>query len=98
MTRSNPKPTYWLVSIAALPLASIGDEIALRSRLHGLDRAMCEKCIENTARIGRYRWVRRAVSDRQTSEAIDVLIGELDAEITALHPTTNQQAGNPRQS
>lgn len=47
---------------------------------------MCEKCAENIARIAKYRCIRRAVSDRQTSEAIDGLIVELDAEITALHP------------
>ncbi len=48
---------------------------------------MCEKCAENIARIAKYRCIRRAVSDRQTSEAIDGLIVELDAEITALHPS-----------
>jgi hypothetical protein len=57
---------------------------------------MCGKCIENVARVARYRWLRRAVLDRQTSEAIDVLIGELDAEISALHHRAAQPAFNPR--
>ncbi len=71
------------MDINALALASIGDEIAQLGPAFKELTALCAKnALEKIARIARYRRLGRAVMDpTNVSEAIDVLIGALVAEI-----------------
>lgn len=47
---------------------------------------MCEKCVELDKKIEHYQRVILAIGDQLTVERIEELIGELQAQKTALHP------------
>jgi hypothetical protein len=68
-------------------LASIGDEIALRSRLNRPRLSMCEKCSEIDTRIARYRWMKIEISDQHTLDVIASMIREMETEKADLHPS-----------
>ena len=52
--------------------------------------AMCEKCVEADSRIARLKNMARAILDKQTLDAINGLVGQLEAEKVALHPERNR--------
>jgi len=47
---------------------------------------MCEKCKPIDERIDRYRALGNRVMDQQTSDGIERLIGDLEAQKRKLHP------------
>jgi hypothetical protein len=47
---------------------------------------MCEKCAEIDILIGRYRQVKRSISDQLTIERAQDVIAELEGMKAALHP------------
>jgi hypothetical protein len=48
---------------------------------------MCEKCREIDARVEHYRQLAAHLTDRQTLDAIQRIINELEQEKVALHPS-----------
>jgi hypothetical protein len=47
---------------------------------------MCDQCVKINASIARYRRIREQINDKQTQEAADLLLAELEAQKAALHP------------
>ena len=47
---------------------------------------MCIKCDEIDRKIDHYRWIAKQLNDHRTSQGIDDLIRQHEAEKLALHP------------
>lgn len=47
---------------------------------------MCEKCIPLDKQIEHYKSIRSGITDRQTLEAIEQLLAQLEGKKKALHP------------
>jgi hypothetical protein len=47
---------------------------------------MCEQCNKIDANVARYKRIKDQIDDKQTQEAVDRLLAELEAKKAALHP------------
>ena len=47
---------------------------------------MCDQCIKLDDRIARYKRIKDQINDKQTQEAADRLVAELEAKKATLHP------------
>jgi hypothetical protein len=59
---------------------------AARSRLIQRRAPMCDQCIKLDDRIARYKRIKDQINDKQTQEAADRLVAELEAKKATLHP------------
>lgn len=46
---------------------------------------MCDQCNKMYVSIVRYKWLRDQINDKQTQEAADRLVAELEAKRLAMH-------------
>jgi len=53
---------------------------------------MCDKCIELDAKIERYQYISRMLTDQQTLDGIQKLVEQMKVEKAALHPEQQQKA------
>jgi hypothetical protein len=54
--------------------------------------SMCDKCIELDAKIERYQYISRMLTDQQTLDGIQKLVEQMKVEKAALHPEQQQKA------
>jgi hypothetical protein len=51
---------------------------------------MCERCIEIDIKIERYSRMAKMINDETALHAIDTLVADLEAQKSALHPSTER--------